>query len=116
MIELYDERVTVGQIVDAVDKAGARKNTLIIFSSDNGGPQPGVVTDNGKYRAGKGTLYEGGVRVARVGYYRLTADGNSYARQDTVLLPFPGDGMRMRAGTLRSRVDAQRLAEAMERY
>src|SRR5207253_2403836 len=26
--------------------------------------QPGVVTDNGKYRAGKGTLYEGGVRVA----------------------------------------------------
>jgi arylsulfatase A-like enzyme len=39
-------------------------NTLFVFSSDNGGPQPGVVTDNGKYRAGKGTLYEGGVRVA----------------------------------------------------
>jgi len=35
-----------------------------VFSSDNGGPQPGKVTDNGKYRAGKGTLYEGGVRVA----------------------------------------------------
>lgn len=64
----------------------------------------------------EGLVNFGGVRVARVGYYRLTADGNSYARQDTVLLPFPGDGMRMRAGTLRSRVDAQRLAEAMERY
>ena len=35
-----------------------------MFSSDNGGPQPGTVTDNGKFRAGKGTLYEGGVRVA----------------------------------------------------
>jgi arylsulfatase A-like enzyme len=54
----------VGKIVDAVEKAGARTNTLIIFSSDNGGPRPGVVTDNGKFRAGKGTLYEGGVRVA----------------------------------------------------
>ena len=41
-----------------------RRNTLFVFSSDNGGPAPGRVTDNGKYRAGKGTLYEGGVRVA----------------------------------------------------
>jgi arylsulfatase A-like enzyme len=62
MLAAMDE--AVGQIVEAVEKAGVRKNTLFVFSSDNGGPQPGVVTDNGKYRAGKGTLYEGGVRVA----------------------------------------------------
>ena len=62
MLAAMDE--AVGQIVAAVDKAGARKNTLFVFSSDNGGPRPGVVTSNGKYRAGKGTLYEGGVRVA----------------------------------------------------
>jgi arylsulfatase A-like enzyme len=62
MLAAMDE--AVGQIVDAVEKAGVRKNTLFVFSSDNGGPQPGVVTDNGKFRAGKGTLYEGGVRVA----------------------------------------------------
>jgi len=36
---------------------------LIIFSSDNGGPQPGKVTSNGPLRGGKATLYEGGVRV-----------------------------------------------------
>jgi arylsulfatase A-like enzyme len=47
-----------------VDRAGVRKDTLFVFSSDNGGPQPGVVTDNGKFRGGKGTLYEGSVRVA----------------------------------------------------
>jgi arylsulfatase A-like enzyme len=62
MLAAMDE--AIGRIADAVDKAGVRKNTLFIFSSDNGGPQPGVVTDNGKYRAGKGTLYEGGTRVA----------------------------------------------------
>lgn len=62
MLSAMDE--AVGKIVDAVDEAGIRKNTLFIFSSDNGGPSPGTVTDNGKLRAGKGTLYEGGVRVA----------------------------------------------------
>ncbi len=67
MLAAMDE--AAGQIVDAVEKAGARKNTLFVFSSDNGGPQPGVVTDNGKYRAGKGTLYEGGVRVVAFATY-----------------------------------------------
>jgi arylsulfatase A-like enzyme len=62
MLAAMDE--AVGRVVGAVEKAGVRKDTLFVFSSDNGGPQPGVVTDNGKYRAGKGTLYEGGVRVA----------------------------------------------------
>jgi arylsulfatase A-like enzyme len=62
MLAAMDE--AVGQIVESVEKAGVRKNTLFVFSSDNGGPQPGVVTNNGKYRAGKATLYEGGVRVA----------------------------------------------------
>jgi arylsulfatase A-like enzyme len=54
----------IGEIVAAVDKAGVRNNTLFLFSSDNGGPSPGQITDNGKYRGGKGGLYEGGVRVA----------------------------------------------------
>jgi arylsulfatase A-like enzyme len=62
MLAAMDE--AVGQIVSAVEKAGVRGDTLFFFCSDNGGPQPGVVTDNGKFRAGKGTLYEGGVRVA----------------------------------------------------
>lgn len=62
MLAAMDE--AVGQIVAAVDKARVRNQTLFIFSSDNGGPQPGVITDNGKYRGGKGTLYEGGVRAA----------------------------------------------------
>src|SRR5262245_57577656 len=56
--------VAIGQVVDAVEKKGLRKDTLFVFSSDNGGPQPGTVTSNGKLRAGKATVYEGGVRVA----------------------------------------------------
>ena len=61
MVAAMDE--AIGQIVGALEKKGLRENTLIVFSSDNGGPAPGVVTSNGPLRAGKGTVYEGGVRV-----------------------------------------------------
>ena len=61
MVAAEDE--AVGQIVAALDAKGLRENTLIVWSSDNGGPNPGRVTSNGPLRAGKGTLYEGGVRV-----------------------------------------------------
>ena len=61
MVAAEDE--AVGKILHAIDAAGIRENTLIIFSSDNGGPAPGKVTSNGPLRAGKGTLYEGGTRV-----------------------------------------------------
>jgi arylsulfatase A-like enzyme len=61
MLAAMDE--AVGQIAAAIDAAGMRQDTLFIFASDNGGPAPGRVTDNGPLRAGKGSLYEGGVRV-----------------------------------------------------
>jgi arylsulfatase A-like enzyme len=61
---LAEMDAAVGEIVAAVEAAGVRSNTMFLFSSDNGGPAPGRVTDNGPFRAGKGTLYEGGVRVA----------------------------------------------------
>lgn len=62
MLSVVDE--AIGQVVGALDARGMRKNTLIIFSSDNGGPGPGRVTMNTPLRAGKGTIYEGGIRVA----------------------------------------------------
>lgn len=62
MVAAMDE--AVGHIIAALDEKSLRENTLIVFSSDNGGPAPGQVTDNGRLRAGKTTLYEGGVRVA----------------------------------------------------
>jgi arylsulfatase A-like enzyme len=59
MLAAVDE--AVGQIVAALEKAGMRENTLIVFSSDNGGPKPGTNTPLRDY---KGSLYEGGVRAA----------------------------------------------------
>ncbi len=56
---------SVGQIVEALKKHGLEKNTLVIFTSDNGpwlnfGEHGGSA---GPLREGKGTVWEGGVRV-----------------------------------------------------
>ena len=59
MLAAVDE--AIGRIEDSLKKAGLLENTLIVFSSDNGGPPPG---DNTPFRDYKGTIYEGGTRAA----------------------------------------------------
>ena len=59
MLAAVDE--AIGQIEAALKQAGRLENTLIVFSSDNGGPPPG---DNTPLRDFKGSIFEGGVRAA----------------------------------------------------
>ncbi len=58
MIESVDE--SVGRIMRKLDQLGLTENTVVFFMSDNGGLAG--VTSNAPLRAGKGTLYEGGIR------------------------------------------------------
>jgi arylsulfatase A-like enzyme len=74
MITCMDDEI--GKLVSALEKKKMRENTLIVFMGDNGGNQTALLAgdadvsklklpaDNGPYRGGKGTLYEGGTRVA----------------------------------------------------
>lgn len=52
----------VGQLLATLDELGLRKNTLVVFLSDNGGPTHSGA-DNGPLRGQKGQVTEGGVRV-----------------------------------------------------
>ncbi len=61
MISCLDDQV--GRVVAALEKRDLTENTLILFSSDNGGLLGPGAANNGKFRAQKGTLYEGGTRV-----------------------------------------------------
>jgi arylsulfatase A-like enzyme len=62
LVESVDD--SVGTIVRKLDELGLTKNTIFIFTSDNGGlMKPGNSTVNVPARAGKGSAYEGGVRV-----------------------------------------------------
>jgi arylsulfatase A-like enzyme len=53
----------IGRISKALSDRGMLEDSLIVFSSDNGGVGPGNRADNRPLRAGKGTVYEGGVRA-----------------------------------------------------
>ncbi len=66
MVESLDE--AVGRILNALEKERIARNTLVVFTSDNGGlhvPEANDAppTHNSPFRAGKGFLYEGGLRV-----------------------------------------------------
>ena len=52
----------IGRVLDALDKDGTAKNTVIIFISDNGG-SPLTGANNSPLTAGKYSLWEGGIRV-----------------------------------------------------
>jgi arylsulfatase A len=59
MVETIDN--SVGRVLDALRVAGKEDNTVIIFTSDNGGFYK--ATSNAPLRANKGAYYEGGIRV-----------------------------------------------------
>ena len=52
-----------GQIMAALKAKGMDTNTLVIFSSDNGGTSWDNVSNNGPLRGGKSDIYEGGFRL-----------------------------------------------------
>ncbi|MEQ9221676.1 MAG: sulfatase-like hydrolase/transferase [Cyclobacteriaceae bacterium] len=52
----------IGRVINALKKSGQYENTLIIFSSDNGGHLPSGAS-NGDLRGGKQDMYEGGIKV-----------------------------------------------------
>lgn len=58
MIEKMDQGI--GKILDEVDRLGLKNNTLVLFSSDNGGVCS--VSSQRPFRAGKGSYFEGGIR------------------------------------------------------
>jgi arylsulfatase A-like enzyme len=66
MVEAMD--TAAGMMIDAIAQMGIADNTIIIFTSDNGGlsTAEGSPTSNVPLRGGKGWMYEGGIRVPAI--------------------------------------------------
>jgi arylsulfatase A-like enzyme len=72
MVEYVD--IALGQLRDLLDRLGLTDNTIVILTSDNGGVgyqgrNLHRIADNGLLRAGKGYLYEGGIREPLLVYW-----------------------------------------------
>jgi len=104
MIEVMDDNV--GRVLDALEANGIADDTIVIFTSDNGGNMYDVAdgttpTNNEPLRSGKGNNYEGGVRIPLIVRWpgRTTSGSNSHSVISTVdhypsLLQMTGQKLR----------------------
>ena len=61
MVSAMDDGI--GIVLESLKTNGILDNTIVAFLSDNGGPEYANGSDNGQLREGKGSMFEGGVRV-----------------------------------------------------
>jgi len=76
----------VGMIVRKLDELGLGDETVLIFTGDNGGEDR--VTRNTPFRAGKSTLYEGGIRVPLIVRYPKIVPAGTVCRTPTSNIDF----------------------------
>lgn len=79
MIRNLDDNI--GRVLNHLEKLGIADRTIVVFASDNGGYigkwAGATVTDNYPLRSGKGSLYEGGIRVPLVVRWPGIVKGNA---------------------------------------
>ncbi len=85
MVESVDE--AVGRVLSQIKKQGLHDNTLVIFSSDNGGYYP-LATTNAPLRQGKGSIYEGGVRVPTIISWPAEIEAGSVSNEPIMTVDF----------------------------
>ena len=94
----------VGRVLDCLDKAGQRENTLVIFYSDNGAfmlKGRGLeVASNAPLRDGGVTLYEGGIRVPAVVRWPGRIEPGTVCREPLISLDLLPTILRAAAGEL----------------
>ncbi|MCO6457352.1 MAG: sulfatase [Pirellulaceae bacterium] len=91
MIASVDE--SVGRVMRTLDELDLARNTVLIFTSDNGGvggyvregiKRAGDITDNAPLRSGKGSLYEGGIRVPLIVRWPAATEPGSVCNVPTI--------------------------------
>jgi arylsulfatase A-like enzyme len=90
MVKSLDD--SVGRVLAHLKKQGLEQNTIVIFTSDNGGyigtekGQTMPVTSNAPLRSGKGSLYEGGIRVPLIVRWPGVTPEAAECRQPVILM------------------------------
>lgn len=90
MIQELDK--SVGRIVEAIKKNNLEENTLVFFTSDNGGyihyqgKHHGQISDNGPLRGQKQTIWEGGIRVPAIAWWPGKIQAGTISNEITITM------------------------------
>ena len=77
----YAMDLNIGKVIDTLEKNNLSNDTLIFFSSDNGGKPKGNFSYNGHLRGQKGETFEGGIRVPYLIHWPGTIPAGSVSNQ-----------------------------------
>ncbi|MCH2105472.1 MAG: sulfatase [Planctomycetes bacterium] len=116
MVEAMD--LAVGEVLDALERLGLAEDTVVIFMSDNGGlsTSEGHPTSNLPLRAGKGWIYEGGIREPMVIRWPGVTEPGSVCSEPVTSTDFYPTMLEMAGLPLRpeQHVDGVSLVELLE--
>ncbi|TWU67707.1 Arylsulfatase [Crateriforma conspicua] len=102
---------SVGQIRQSLRDAGVDEQTMIVFLSDNGGPTKELTSSNGPLRDGKGSVYEGGLRVPMVWTYPGTFPAGRVEPRTVVSLDVAATALDLAGLEVPADMDGRSLAQ-----
>lgn len=116
MVEELD--ASIGRVLDKLNELGLATNTIVIFTSDNGGlsTAEGSPTSNLPLRTGKGWGYEGGVREPLIIRWLGVTPAGSVSRAQTISMDFYPTILQMLGMSPRPQqhVDGQSIVVALK--
>jgi arylsulfatase A-like enzyme len=87
MVSGMDDQI--GRILKLIEQRGEREKTLVMFLSDNGGPERANVSDKGVLRGQKGDVFEGGIHVPFLMSYPGTIPAASVYESPVISIDLP---------------------------
>jgi arylsulfatase A-like enzyme len=109
MVESMD--AAVGRVLAALDRQGLKKNTLVIFTNDNGGER---LSSNRPLSHRKGTLWEGGVRVPALARWPGRLPAGKTTPQCAISMDFTATILSAAGVRLPAELDGRNLLPVLE--
>lgn len=108
----------IGRVLDALEETGLAKNTVVVFSGDNGGSLPHA-QNNDPWRGGKQDHYDGGLRVPFMVRWPAAIDAGGRSAYPGLLFDIFPTFLELAGAEMPAEIDAVSLApmlrgEAME--